>query len=266
MKKKTLLITIIIVAVAVVAAIFIGFKLGAFKKGAGDVIETYTNPVTEEPNTVPEETGEDITSETETQIETEDPGGSSISEGDIVVLSIGNRNITMDDVNYHLYALRDYYVTNYGENPWNNKMENGQTVAEYAKEQLKNDLIRTQILCDQAEQRGITLTEDEQEVISERAADYMSMIGMETAENFSITPEAVEKAYRDEELATRAYIKILNEITSEMNKDVTYRTYSDKEFEEALMKKYYDLYQSWLPEYEVTTSGIWERIVVGSVG
>ena len=41
---------------------------------------------------------------------------------------------------------------------------------------------------------------------------------------------------------------------------------SEEEFEAAVNSAYDEMYEGWLAEYDVTTTEIWDAIVIGAVG
>ena len=73
------------------------------------------------------ESGTDSSGETEIE-----PIG-SYAVDDEPVLTIDDTTVYLSEINARAYMARDQYVADYGEEPWDTKMDNGMTVGEYAK-------------------------------------------------------------------------------------------------------------------------------------
>ncbi len=253
-----------ICAVLVIVAMIVGILIGIL---IGRSMKTDNTKQTQPPagetvtQTIPQE---DTQSQpVETVPETME---GSTSEKGAVVLSVNGREIMMEEINYHLYSLRDYYVETYGEEPWNTTMEDGQTVAEYAKNQLYEDLIKTQLLDSKAEVYGVSMSAENSAQCADSAQQFVDNLGTDICEQFGLNASAIAKVYEDGELSTAVYNAVLEKLSTDMKADANYSGLSDEEFEQAVNKAYEALYQEWKGSADIQTSDIWDSIVVGSVG
>lgn len=177
-------------------------------------------------------------------------------EMSINVLKVNNKGIMMKEINVYLYELRDFYTSQYGEAPWMTELEDGTLLHVYAKEQLKEGLIRTEILNDKAADYDAELTEEEKNQCAEEAKAYIAELGQAICEDFALTEEGVRIKKEKEFLSTKVYNAALAEI-AETAEDTS---------EAALAESFEALYGNWKLEYSVTEDPLWENIVIGSVG
>ena len=254
----------VLVIVAMLVGIFVGILIGRSMNtssgGTGVVSGESGSP---ESSVVPE-ASDDAGVVTESVPETLESG--SESEAGATVLSINGRNISMEEINYYLYQQRDYFVELYGEDPWAIVMDDGRTVAEYAKEQLYNDIVRTQILVGQAGNYGISLTDEMSAQLADSAQQYVDQLGPEICEQFGLNASAIAQVYQDGELSSSVYNAVRDQLTSQLQEDPDYSGLSSEDFETAVNDAYSTLYEGWLDEADIQTTDIWDTIVVGSVG
>lgn len=268
MKKKNntkvvILLTVVMVIVAA-ACILIGMGIGKYKKGdTPKETSTETTSQTQPQSgaeTHPSETvGSDVTDADGETVQASD-------EADMVAVTVGDREVPMDIINVHTYTLRDSYVEMYGEDPWGTTLDDGRTIEQFAKDTLLDDLIRIQILNDKASDYGIELTQEEIAQCEKDAQSYFSGIGTEIAQQFGINKDAVIQVYKDAELSVDVYNAAVSQLEEEMRSQAEYANMGDEEFESAVNNAFDEMYQGWLAEYNVTTSEIWDAIVIGAVG
>ena len=69
----------------------------------------------------------------------------SYAVDDEPVLTIDDTTVYLSEINARAYMARDQYVADYGEEPWDTKMDNGMTVGEYAKATMLDEIERAVI-------------------------------------------------------------------------------------------------------------------------
>lgn len=257
--SKIVLICSILVIIAMGAGIFIGFLIGKSSNKDNSNGSQTENPADINDN-IPVETTPEIDSESNEETQ------STEESEDTFVLSVGDQRVYLEEINYHLYQLRDYYVEEYGEEPWEIVMDDGRTVKEYAKEQLLSELIETQILIDKAGDYGIELTEDDMAVFTSEAQSYIDKIGSDIMEAFGITADAVEKVYKDNEIKSRVKSAIIGEITTELSEDSANVDLSDADMELKAEEEYQKRLTEWKDSYNIVIGEQWNNIVIGSAG
>ena len=259
--KIIVLITIVMVIVAVIC-IFIGMGIGKYKKDDTPKetgVETDVQSGTQSSGELSETIDGNGTNEAGETVEPTD-------EADMVAVIVGDREVPMDIINVHTYTLRDSYVEMYGEDPWGITLDDGRTIEQFAKDTLLDDLVRIQILNDKAGDYGIELTDEEISQCEKDAQGYFSGIGTEIAQQFGINHDAVIQVYKEAELSVDVYNAAVNQLEAEMRGQEAYANMSEEEFEAAVNSAYDEMYEGWLAEYDVTTTEIWDAIVIGAVG
>ena len=177
-------------------------------------------------------------------------------EMDIEVIKVNNQGITMKEINVYLYQLRDFYTSQYGESPWNTELEDGTPLYEYAKTELYNGLVRTEILNSKAEEYDVALSDDEKQQCADEAKTYIEELGSAICEDFALTEEGVRIMKEKQALSTKVYNAALEKL-AETAEDTS---------EAALAQSFDALYDTRKLDYVNTEDTIWQNIVIGSVG
>lgn len=247
-KNKTGLIVLLIICGIVIGVIASVIVMTLLNKNGAGVKET-------QPSTKQETAAESQpVGETFDDSTANDP--IPTDEMNIAVIKVNDREVTMKEVNVYLYQLRDFYTSQYGESPWNTEMEDGRKLHEYAKEELYNGLVRTEILNSKAEEYGVSLSDEEKQQCADEAKAYMDELGAAIAQDFALTEEGIRIKNEKQALSTKVYNTALERLaeTAEDSSD------------EALARSFEEMYETWKGEYTVTNDPIWDNIVIGSVG
>ena len=253
----------VLVIIAMIVGILIGILIG----------KTMNSGSSQDSTPDSQQTGQESQSQadipetelvTDTVSETLESG--SESEAGATVLSVNGTAITMEEVNYYLYQQRSYFVDAYGEEPWDIVMDDGQTVAEYAKQQLYDDIVKTQILVGQAGNYGVEMTDEMNASLADEAQNYVANLGPEICEQFGLNAAAIAKVYQNGELSNAVYNAVRDKLSADMKADSNYSSLSDEEFEAAVNDAYNTLFEEWKAGATIQTTDNWDTIVVGSVG
>ena len=247
-KNKTGLIVLLItcgIVIGVIAAIIVMTLLN--KNGIG---------IRETQPTTRQETAAETQTVGETFDDTTPDDPIPTDEMNIAVIKVNDQEIAMKEVNVYLYQLRDFYTSQYGESPWNTEMEDGRKLHEYAKEELYNGLVRTEILDSKADEYSVALTDEEKQQCADEAKAYIDELGAAIATDFALTEEGVTLMKEKQALSTKVYNAALDSLAA------TAEDTSD----EGLARAFEEMYETWKSEYTITTDPIWDNIVIGSVG
>lgn len=241
----------VLVIIAMAAGIFIGYQMGKTTGSSKHDSDAQSQPQT-------------LDAVTESVSETLE--NSSESERGAVVITVNGRAVSMEEINYYLYQQRDYFVNLYGEEPWNVTMDDGKTVAEYAKEQLYEDIVRTQILNEKAAEYNVVMTDEMNASLADNAQDYVNHLGADICDQFGLNATAIAKVYQDGELSNETYNAIREQLSTQMKTDENYSGLSDEEFESAVNEAYNALFNEWRDSADIQTTSLWDSIVIGAVG
>ena len=175
-KNKTGLMVILLsggIIIGVIAAILVmtmlNKKTGTETKETSQIIETQAQTETKEESVDPSTPDDPVPTE----------------EMNIAVIKVNDQTVTMREVNVYLYQLRDFYTSQYGESPWNRDMEDGTKLHEYAKVQLHEGLVRTEIINSKAGDYGVSLTDEEKQSLKTYMGPYTLTYGTDETEKIS---------------------------------------------------------------------------------
>lgn len=262
-RKHTGALSAVLIIAAMIIGILIGIVIGK-NMGAKPEVQPSESITQTTGSPVVEEQTESDESQTESVEETEsEPLKGDLEIGE-VVLRVDDNVVTMEEMNYYLYSVRDYYVTLYGEEPWGQTMDDGRTVADQAKDQLLNDRIETMLLVNHAADYGVELTAEMKAQYADSAHEYITGLGSDICAQFGLKASAVAKVYSDNEIRNQVYLLISEQLSSDIkaqNSDIT-----DEALEQEVMDAYNKLIEQWKSDAVIETTDIWDSIVVGSVG
>ena len=142
------------------------------------------------------------------------------------VATVGDEKIYLDEANYILrgqqYSMESLYTmmgyTN--ETLWSQYADQEQTVTmeEYLKQMVLTELIQTYVLNQEAEELGITLSEEDEEKIQARIEDDQTL-EEEFLEASGFTEELARKVYTNNALALRVYEKLVEDVDTNVDEE-----------------------------------------------
>ena len=172
------------------------------------------------------ESGEDGNTDT-----TQAAGGTDSIWDQEPVVHLGDIEISYRELMIYLQSTRQEYEDQYGSEIWDYVLdEDGMTVWDFVKEMTLEQLIYLKIVCAQAEELGVSLTEDEVMDVLDYTADYIDHFTEDELEYYGITVEIVQNIYSENLLAEKIY------------ETVTLRADTDVPDEEARQVKVWQIY------------------------
>lgn len=169
-------------------------------------------------------------------------GCSGTIDADAVVATVGDEDVTLGVANFYARMTQGQYETYYagmmgmtGEDMWTQEAEEGKTYEQAVKDSIMTELENMYLISQHAEEYEVSLTEDEQEAISEAAKQFDKLNSDETKEAVSGYRKDIEKYL---ELVT-----IENKMTEKMKEGVDEEV-SDEEAAQKAMKYVYFSFSS----------------------
>lgn len=261
-KAAVICITFVIIALAV--GVFIGWLIG--KGGSAPKDNQVTSSDSASVASTDSETDTQSQNDSETGETAQSQAPESETENSEVVVTVGESKVGMDEINYRLYSLRNYYIQAYGEEPWNEVMDDGRTVAEAAKAQLDDDIVRTEILVDKAKDYNVEAADEIKQACKDDAKELIDGLGADICSEFGLTQSGVENVYLKREISTQVMTAINDEVRKELLADPENEKLSDADLEIKISEGYEKKYQEMKKSYTITYADMWDNIVVGSVG
>lgn len=164
-------------------------------------------------------------------------GCSGTIDTDAVVATVGDEDITLGVANFYARMTQAQYETYYagmmgmtGEDMWTQEVEEGKSYEQAVKDSVMTELENMYLISQHAEEYEVSLTEDEEDAISEAAKQFDELNSDETKEAVSGYRKDIEKYL---ELLT-----IQNKMTQKMKEGVDEEV-SDEEAAQKAMKYVY---------------------------
>ncbi len=125
---------------------------------------------------------------------------------DDTVFTVADSRVSRTE--WYLYALPKISEAEsmYGKDIWKYVVDNeGRTMAEALREEVKNHIIYIKIVCLQADRLGVSLNEDDQMDINIQTDEFLNKLTPDQMRKYCITPEIVKGIYADNILAMKVY-------------------------------------------------------------
>lgn len=174
--------------------------------------------------------------------------GSLKLDFDDVILQVNSYNVTYREVLFYIYQAKSSYEKKLNEQIWDVVLESGDTLEEFAKQQLVKQITEIKIIGLKAAEDDVALTSEEKEKSKKEASAFLETLTEEEKEIYGMQEKTVESIYQENAIAAKIYDKI--EGASEKKKGV---------FEKE--------YEKWSDDVEIKMSiGLWKKINIHSLG
>lgn len=134
------------------------------------------------------------------------------------IFRIENKSCRLPEIMVYLTTTQNQYEEVYGEGIWEVNLE-GVTLEENVKEMALARIAQIKTLNLMAEEKGVTLDEDEQRRVKLAAEEYYSSLNETEIEKMGVTPEVIEQLYAEYALAEKVYRHIIQDINLEISDD-----------------------------------------------
>lgn len=134
------------------------------------------------------------------------------------VFKIGTETCTMPEIMIYLTTFYNQYAEIYGKEMWNYDF-GGVSLEEHVKDEVLSKLAQIKIMNLMAEERGITLSEEEEQRVSKAAEVYYETLSEELKKQEDITKEIVQKVYEEYAAANKVYANITEAADMEISDD-----------------------------------------------
>ncbi len=134
------------------------------------------------------------------------------------IFKIGPSVCTAPEAMVYLISFYNQYVDTYGLEMWDYDF-GGVSLEAHVKNVVLSKLAQIKIMNLMAEERGISLSTDEETKVLEAAGSYYSMLAEKLKKQEKITEKVVEKVYREYALANKVYRTITESADMEISDD-----------------------------------------------
>ncbi len=135
-------------------------------------------------------------------------GAASSSTGDTAI-TIGDSKIPMGDALVYVYVLKSQYESYYGSEVWSTEVSDGQTFGQSIKDMITDQLVQLQVLSNQAEEYGVTLSDEDQTSVADYVTQFTTQVGEETMTANGFSADDVKSVMELSTLASNVYSAIV---------------------------------------------------------
>lgn len=134
------------------------------------------------------------------------------------VFRIEEKSCTVPEIMVYLTNIQNQYESVYGKEIWEKGLE-GVTLEENVKETVLAQIAQIKTMNLLADSYRVTLTEEEQEKVTQAAAEYFSSLNESEIAGMEIDEELIESLYSEYALADKVYEFIIKDINPEISDD-----------------------------------------------
>ncbi len=134
------------------------------------------------------------------------------------LFKIGSATCTTPEIMIYLTTFYNQYVNSYGQEMWHYDF-GGVSLEEHVKDVVLSKMAQIKIMNLMAEERKITLSDEEEKKVLEAAKCYYEMLEKDLIQQEGITEKIVETVFREYALANKVYITITESAEMEISDD-----------------------------------------------
>ena len=136
-------------------------------------------------------------------------GSVRLDNGDInsnsIVIRVGNEGVKYSEVQNYCYLLKKQYEGSFGKKLWKYNLGNSQTVGDEAKEEIINMVTQLKVICANAKEQDISLTNDERDDALKLAEKLADSATDEEKKTFCLTLQSLSQLYEENLLANKMF-------------------------------------------------------------
>lgn len=134
------------------------------------------------------------------------------------LFKIGSATCTTPEIMVYLTTFYNQYAETYGQEMWHYDF-GGVSLEEHVKDVVLSKMAQIKIMNLMAEERGIALSEQEEQKVHKAAEQYYESLEKKLRESESITQKTVENVYEEYALANKVYETITESADMEISDD-----------------------------------------------
>lgn len=173
---------------------------------------------------------------------------------DTNIMAVGEEEVTLNEMLFYVYQLKATYDGSVTSKVWNFKWNENETIESYAKDEMLKEIAQIKIICQQAKEEECQLSEEEANEASVKAGKYVESLP-DSAKDFNLTKELVEKIYQEHALAKKMYDVVAGTVDTYVS-DEEAKTTEEKEevIKQRETKAFKEAYANWKENYKIVVS------------
>lgn len=134
------------------------------------------------------------------------------------VFRIGKSSCMLPEIKVYLLNTKNQYESIYGAQIWNTRLDDS-TLEEKVKDTVIARVAQIKTMNLLAQEHGISLSEHEQELVSQAALEYYGTLSAEEIEYLDVDEPLMEQLYGEYALADKIYYSIIQDVNPEISDD-----------------------------------------------
>lgn len=134
------------------------------------------------------------------------------------IFRIENKSCRLPEIMVYLTTTQNQYEAVYGEGIWQANLD-GVTLEENVKEMVLAKIAQIKTLNLLAEEKGVTLDEEEQRLVLLASEEYYGSLNEAEIEKMGVTAEVITQLYAEYALAEKVYRHIIQDLNLEISDD-----------------------------------------------
>lgn len=134
------------------------------------------------------------------------------------IFRIEDESCKKDEVMVYLTTIQNQYESVYGQEIWDAALGDV-TLEENVKETVLARIAQVKTMYLLAIEKGVTLNEDEQELVNRAAEEYYGSLNDTEIERMGVSKQTVQKLYREYAMAEKVYKQLIADINPEISDD-----------------------------------------------
>ncbi len=127
-----------------------------------------------------------------------------------VAVTMEQGSISMGEARLYAYVMKSQYEAYYGSSIWDMEVEDGKTFGDSMKGMITEQLAQMIVLNSQAEEYGVSLSDEDNEAVEEYVENFKTNIGEDVMEKEGITEDDVRAVVQQSTLAGYVYQAMLD--------------------------------------------------------
>ena len=134
------------------------------------------------------------------------------------VFRLGDESCKKNELMVYLTTTQNQYESVYGTEIWNTSLD-GVTLEENVKETVLAKIAQIKTMYLLAEEKGLSLDEQEEEKVVSAAAEYYQSLNETEKEQMCVEQSTIETLYREYAMADKVYQYIIQDVNPEISDD-----------------------------------------------
>lgn len=137
---------------------------------------------------------------------------------DNIILKVGKVEVSYSEAMVYLKSVQTTYENEFGYDIWSYSLSgDGKTLGDMLKDEVLSQITQLKIICVQANELGIVLSEDEMAEVRQNAANYINGLSAADRIQYGITEELAVQVFADNALAEKVYETVTIDVDTEVS-------------------------------------------------